>query len=202
MSQRRRAQQRRRRLHKQAKRTGQTLSQRHLALADWTLLVTNVPVALLTLEEACLLLRARWQVEVLFKRWKSLGRLDDSRSGQPWRHLGELYAKMLALRVPHWLLVLSCWQFPDRSLPQAAQTIQRSATALVLALRSCKRLRAVIVSIQRCLQTGCRITRRRKHPSTYQLLLDCSSLASWLDAYGPTDHQARPAMVRARAERA
>lgn len=172
------AEQRRRRLRRQARRKGQTVSQRHLALADWTLLVTNVPVELLTLEEALILLRARWQIELLFKLWKSLGRLDESRSDRPWRQLCELYAKMLALLVQHWLLILSCWQFPDRSLPQAAQTIQRYATSLALALRSHKRLGAVIVSIQGCLQAGCRITRRRQHPSTYQLLLDNSLLAS------------------------
>lgn len=172
------AEQRRRRLRKQAKRKGQTVSKRHLALAAWTLLVTNVPVELLTLEEALVLLRARWQIELLFKLWKSLGRLDESRSAQPWRQLCEVYAKMLALLVQHWLLVLSCWQYPDRSLAQAAQTVQRYATSLALALSCRKRLAVVIASIQRCLQTGCRITRRRKHPCTYQLLLDCSSLVS------------------------
>jgi hypothetical protein len=140
--------------------------------------VTNVPVDLLTLDEALILLRARGPLELLFKLWKSLGRLDDSRSAQPWRQLGELYAKMLALLVQHWLLVLSCWQYPDRSLTQAAQTIQRYATSLALALRSLQRLQEVIASIQQCLQTGCRITRRRKHPCTYQLLLDCSLLVS------------------------
>jgi len=171
------AQQRRRRLRKQARRKGQTPSQRHLALADWTVLVTNVPADLLSLDEALVLLRTRWQIELLFKLWKSLGRLDASRSAQPWRQLCEVYAKMLALLVQHWLLLLSCWEYPDRSLMQAAQTIQRYATRLSLALRSCKRLGEVIVSIQQCLQTGCRITRRRKHPSTYQLLLDHSSLA-------------------------
>jgi hypothetical protein len=172
------AQQRRRRLRKQARRKGQTLSPRYLALADWTLLVTNVPVELLTLEEALVLMRVRWQIELLFKLWKSVGRLDESRSAQPWRTLCEVYAKMLALLVQPWLLVLSCWQFPDRSLMQAAQTIQRYATSLALALKASRRLREVIASIQHCLQTGCRITRRRQHPSTYQLLLDCSTLAS------------------------
>jgi hypothetical protein len=171
------AQARRRRLRQAARRKGQTLSPRHLALAAWTLLVTSVPVEALSVEEALVLMRARWQIELLFKLWKSLGRLDESRSAQPWRQLCELYAKMLALLVQHWLLLLSCWEYPDRSLMQAAQTIQRYATSLALALRSCKRLGEVIVSIQQCLQTGCRITRRRKHPSTYQLLLDRNSLA-------------------------
>jgi len=172
------AEQRRRRLRQEAKRKGQTVSKRTLALAAWTLLVTNVPSDLLTLEEALVLLRTRWQIELLFKLWKSLGRLDESRSTKPWRQLCELYAKMLALLVQHWLLILSCWQYPDRSLTQAAQTIQRYATSLALALGCLTRLREVITNIQCCLQTGCRITRRRKHPSTYQLVLDCHSLAN------------------------
>lgn len=172
------AEQRRRRLRQEARRKGQTLSKRHLALAAWTLLVTNVPCEGLTLEEALVLLRARWQIELLFKLWKSLGRLDESRSAKPWRQLCELYAKMLALLVQHWLLIFSCWQYPDRSLTQAAQTIQRYATSLALALACPCRLAEVIINIQRCLQTGCRISRRRKHPSTYQLLLDGSPFAA------------------------
>ncbi len=171
------AEQRRRRLRQEAKRKGQTASQQHLALAAWTILVTSVPSDLLTLEEALVLLRARWQIELLFKLWKSLGRLDESRSAKPWRQMCELYAKMLALLVQHWLLVLSCWQYPDRSLTQAAQTIQRYATALALALACSHRLAEVMTSLQSCLQTGCRISRRRKHPSTYQLLLDSCPLA-------------------------
>lgn len=170
------AEQRRRRLRQEAQRKGQAVSQRHLALAAWTILVTNVPPHLLSIEEALVLLRARWQIELLFKLWKSLGRLDASRSAKPWRQVCELYAKMLALLIQHWLLVLGCWQYPDRSLTQAAQTIQRYATALALALDCLIRLGEVITNLQQCLQTGCRITRRRKHPSTYQLLLDCPSL--------------------------
>lgn len=171
------AEQRRRRLRQEAKRKGQTVSQPHLALAAWTILVTSVPSDLLTLEEALVLVRARWQIELLFKLWKSLGRLDESRSAKPWRQMCELYAKMLALLVQHWLLVLSCWQYPDRSFFQAAQTIQRYATALALALVCSRRLAEVMTSIQSCLQTGCRISRRRKHPSTSQLLLDCCPFA-------------------------
>ena len=170
------AEQRRRRLRQEAKRKGQAVSQRHLALAAWTILVTSVPSELLTVEEALVLLRARWQIELLFKLWKSLGRLDESRSAKPWRQMCELYAKMLALLVQHWLLVLSCWTYPDRSWFQAAQTVQRYATALALALPCLHRLGEVITSLQRCLQMGCRITRRRKHPSTYQLLLEPPAL--------------------------
>lgn len=172
------AEQRRRRLRQEAQRKGQSLNKRTLALAAWTLLVTNLPVEWRSIEEALVLQRARWQIEWLFKLWKNLGRLDESRSAKPWRQLCELDTQMLALLVQHWLLVLSWWQYPDRSLTQAAQTIQRYATSLALALPHLKRLAVVITSIQRCLQAGCRITRRRKQPSTYQLLLEEASSGS------------------------
>jgi hypothetical protein len=167
------AEARRQRLREEAKRKGQSVSARRLALAAWTLLVTNVPASLLSLEEALVLARARWQIELLFKLWKDQGLLDESRSQKRWRRLCELYAKLLGLVIQHWLLVLTCWQHPDRSLRQAAQTIRRYATALALALPQAKRLALLLRQLQACLRVGCRITKRRKAPSTYQLLLAC-----------------------------
>jgi hypothetical protein len=58
------ANQRRRRLHTDARRRGRTPSAAQLAGADWTLLVTSVPAALLAVREALVLARARWQVEI------------------------------------------------------------------------------------------------------------------------------------------
>jgi hypothetical protein len=54
------ANERRRKLRVEAKRRGQTVSKVRLALADWTIYVTNVPVDLLSLEEALVLARVRW----------------------------------------------------------------------------------------------------------------------------------------------
>jgi hypothetical protein len=164
---------RRKRLHEQARRKGQAVSARRLALADWTLLVTNVPTPRLSVEEALLLVRARWQIELLFKLWKDQGLLDESRSRKPWRRLCEFYAKLLGLVLQHWLLVLACWRFPDRSLRQAAQTVRRYATAVALALPQATRLAHALHQLCTCLHVGCRITKRRKAPSTYQLLLTC-----------------------------
>jgi hypothetical protein len=171
------AQQRRKHVREDAQRKGHAVSQRRLVLAEWTLLVTNAPAALLSAAEALVLVRARWQVELLFKLWKSHGLLDESRSAKPWRRLCELYAKMLALLVQHWLLILSCWRYPNRRLVQAAQTIQRFATALALELMRPKRLAVVICKLQECLRVGCRITKRKATPATYQLLLASTEVA-------------------------
>jgi hypothetical protein len=166
------ADQRRRKLRAAARRKGKAVSAARLALAAWTILVTNVPPELLTLREAMVLARTRWQIELLFKLWKSHGRIDESRSAKPWRVLCEVYAKLLALVVQHWLFLVSCWAYPDRSLAKAAQTVRKHALHLASAFGNAVHLNRAIATIQRCLTAGCRMNRRRKAPNTYQLLLD------------------------------
>ena len=81
------ADRRRQRLHTDARRRGQAVSQERLRLAGWTIFVTNVPTELLSLREALVIARTRWQIELLFKLWKDHAKLDESRSQKPWRIL-------------------------------------------------------------------------------------------------------------------
>ncbi len=67
------ADQRRRRLRQAHRDKGKVPSPRTLALLTWTIAITTVPAEQLTLAEALVLLRARWQIELLFKLWKSHG---------------------------------------------------------------------------------------------------------------------------------
>jgi hypothetical protein len=162
--------QRRRRLYADARRRGSRPSTASLTLAAWTILITNVPAERLNVQEALIVARTRWQIELLFKLWKSHGRLDESRSDKPWRILCEVYAKLLAMLVQHWILVVCCWQYPDRSLTKAAQTIRRLALHLACVLRTADQLIAAVTIIADCLSIGCRINKRKKEPHTYQLL--------------------------------
>lgn len=168
------AAERRRKLRAEAKREGRTPSAAKLAQADWTILVTNVPAELLSLREALVLARARWQIELLFKLWKSHGGIDRRRSAKPARVLCELYAKLLAMVVQHWLLLVGCWAYPDRSLVKASQTIRKLALALADAVGHPDRLLAAIAVLRRCFAAGARINRRKAAPHTYQLLLALS----------------------------
>jgi hypothetical protein len=170
------ADERRRRLRAVARKKGRMVSARRLALAAWTMLVTNVPSDRLTVREALVLGRARWQIELLFKLWKSHGRVDESRSLKPWRILCEVYAKLLAMGVQHWLFLVSCWAYPHRSLTKAAQTVQKHALHVASAFGRLPSLVRAITTVQRCLAAGCRMNRRKKHPNTYQLLLEATSL--------------------------
>ncbi len=166
------ADQRRRRLRAQARRRGRTPSALSLAWCAWTIFLTNVPPALLSLREALVLATARWQVELLFKLWKSHGQIDESRSRKPWRVLTEVFAKLLAMVVQHWLVLTGCWAYPDRSLVKAAQTVRQHALHLASTLACPLWLEQAIGVIHRCLAAGCRLNRRKTRPNTYQFLLD------------------------------
>ena len=164
---------RRRRLKRAAKVRGKTASPQALAWADWTLLITNVPPEQLQPGEALILAACRWQIELLFKLWKSQARLDESRSAKPWRQLTELYAKLLGVLIQHWIWLLGCWQHIDRSLVKAAQIVQKFAERLAACLSHLPDLSQQLEKLQRRLSHVGRLNKRHKQPATFQTLLAC-----------------------------
>jgi hypothetical protein len=100
-------------------RAGRRLARLRKQRLLWTVLLANVPTRLLSLEEALEIGRARWQIELLFKLWQSQGRIDASTSARPHRVLCELYAKLVAMIIQHWVLLVSGSEQVDRSLVKA-----------------------------------------------------------------------------------
>jgi hypothetical protein len=145
-------------------------SRARLQLLDWTIVVTNVPSSLLSAEEALVLLRCRWQMELLWKLWKQLSHLDTWRSAKAERILTEILAKLLACLFQHWLTVLGCWQRPDRSLVKAHQVVAWMAPALAFALAGAWPVEEVIGRCATVMAQCCGMTMRRKHPNTFQYL--------------------------------
>jgi hypothetical protein len=165
------AAQRRAKIREDARRRHQKVSAECLALADWTLLVTHVPRVLLSLTEALVLLRIRWQIELLFKLWKSVGLIDEWRTGNSQRILCEIYAKLIGVIIQNWLLLTDFWALPDKSWTKAAQVVRAGVALLESAVVGVLTWEAAITQLQRGLQAGCRMNSRRVKPNAYQLLL-------------------------------
>jgi len=171
------AAERRRRIKEQARSRGQKISRDRLQLADWTLLVTNTTATLLSLDESLLFARLRWQIELLFKLWKSKGQIATWRTQKPWRILCELYAKLIAMVFQHWFFLLGNWSLPDRSWLKAANTVRQHAIALAVALPSRTQLLRSLRVLAKCLAKGCRINKSRAAPRHYQLLMNVTDVA-------------------------
>lgn len=165
---------RRRKVRREAQKKGRAPSKARLALVDYNVYVTNVPEKMLNLQEALVLARARWQIEILFRLWKSHGKVDRWRSRDVWRILTEVYAKLLGLLIEHSLMLLGCWRFPNRSLSRAAATPAKFALMLASAVSRPQRLQEAIELVVACIGSNSRMHHRRKTPYAYQLLLDPS----------------------------
>ena len=157
-------------LSRQGSKKGYTPSPQRIALCRWNVYITNLPSTLLTVKEAQALIRLRWQIELLFKQWKSQGQLDKSRSGRPERILVELFAKMLALVIQHWILTRCCWRFANRSLTRASRAVQCLAGAMAAAWRNATQLAGLLDQIARALNKTGRVDRRRQQPSAFQVI--------------------------------
>jgi len=112
----------------------------------------------------------RWQIELLFKLWKSQGRVDEWRTTNPERILCEVYAKLLALVCQHWLIVACGWSDPERSLFKAAQVMRSSVVEIVRAFTSAAHLLTVLQAVERVLKRFARLNKRRASPATAQRL--------------------------------
>jgi hypothetical protein len=178
------ANRRRQRLRKRAADQGTQPSRAQLALCAWAVFLTNVPAPAAadgtapaaaptaTAAELGVLARARWQLELLFKLWKSVGRADESRSAKPWRIVCEVYGKLIAAVLRHWFTVAGCWRRAGRSCWKAAKAVQAHAAGLAAALHCLSQLTGVVRAILRRMESAARMNKRRKNPATFQLLED------------------------------
>jgi len=146
------------------------ISERVLALMKWTLVVTNVPASMLTAPQAFVLLHARWQIELLFKLWKQDALVDEWTTCKPWRILCEVYAKLIAVVIQHWVLLLSCWDDPHRSLTAVAEVLREQVPLVVQGLCKQVPLQRTLRLMVQCVQGGCSIVQRSTRFSTSRLL--------------------------------
>ncbi len=164
------AEERRERLRVTASRKQQALSAERLALCAWSVYVTNLSPEQLTLMEALALVRARWQIELLFKLWKSHAQLATSRSQRPQRVHAELFAKLIGVVLQHWLILTAAWGEPARSLVKLAQVARAHVVNLASHRATRDQLQHELTVLRRCLRAGTRINTRATDPHTYQLL--------------------------------
>jgi hypothetical protein len=127
---------RRRKAKDNARRKGRTLSTQKLAWLEWSIYITNVPAAMLALRQVVLIYTLRWQIELLFKLWKSEAQLDRVAGKRRERTLCEIYAKLIGMVVFHYLTAPVRWAERELSPTKALQTFRRHALEFAQALGS------------------------------------------------------------------
>lgn len=111
------------RLRRKAKRKQRTLSRQALAAAGYVFVWTTVPAEVLSAVEVLTLYRVRWQIELAFKRMKSimgLGHLPKwaETSARAWIH-GKLLIALLIERLLDEAQAISPWGYRLVAAPQS-----------------------------------------------------------------------------------
>jgi Transposase DDE domain len=90
---------RRRAAKKKAKKKGYTPSKAHLALLAWNLFITNVPSTIWSSPTVVKAYPVRWQIELIFKSWKSYCHLAAINAKKADTVLCYLYGRMLLILI-------------------------------------------------------------------------------------------------------
>jgi hypothetical protein len=163
------ANRRRQKVLAESRRKGRTPSHARLAWCDWMVLVTDLGPDKLTWHEAVALYRARWQIELLFKLWKSHGLIAELTGSTLEQQMVRFWSRLLAVLLQHWLLLISAWGEMAHSFTKVAYTIRTFAHVVASVLRSRSNLRAILADLRNLLACVARQNKRRK-PGTWQLL--------------------------------
>lgn len=129
---------RRRYIRYRAKRKCQTPSKARLRLAGWNLYITNIEAHQLTPKQICAIVGIRWQIELMFKAFKSIGKLQDSVSEKPYRILSEIYAKLIALLIQHAIMLGAGYRHIQQSFIKTAKYIAGYARLLTVSFHHSK----------------------------------------------------------------
>jgi hypothetical protein len=104
------ARKRRKKIRVRAKREGYIPSKNTLYLANWNIFITNADEEMLTPEQILALYPLRWEIELVFKLWKSTCHINCVRTENVYRMLSELYARLIGIVVNSYLF------YPQRNL--------------------------------------------------------------------------------------
>ena len=112
-----------RKLRKEATRRGKQPKPRTLEFARYVIVFTTFPEAGFTAAEVLEWYRTRWQVELVFKRFKSLAQLGhlpkyDDESAKAWLY-GKLLVALLVEKLIHHATAVSPWGYRVEAIPAA-----------------------------------------------------------------------------------
>jgi hypothetical protein len=155
---------------------GRTPTAEALELAGWLILVTNAPAAWLPLPLGGSLYRLRWQIELVFKQFKSVLRLDWVPGANPYRLLCEVWGRLLAgllLFFWHRHVNAICWATHQReiSFAKLARHLQQQGQLLAWTLfRDADQWKQVLAQIWHMVMKLARKELQRSRKTTWEHL--------------------------------
>ena len=166
---------RRRYIRRRAKRKAETPSKALLRLAGYNLYITNIEAHQLTPKQICVIVGIRWQIELMFKSFKSISKLHVSRSQKPYRMLSEIYAKLIAILIQHAVMLAAGYRHIQHSFIKTAKHIAGYAKLLTVSFhRSKTALRKTLRTIKPSFENGGTFQRSTGKNTTFRRIQEAT----------------------------
>ena len=141
-----------RKTSKQARSTGNNVTEKFKTRAKLNIIVTNVPIEILKSEDVRKIYSLRWQIELIFKTWKSLVTIDEFNTNNIHRFESQLYGKLiwiiLTITLFNWVQQqLKTYKNRLCSLWKFIRLIQSVPEQLIKAINCFKEFNALIKNI-------------------------------------------------------
>jgi hypothetical protein len=88
---------RRRKIRKEAQKKSRKIGETYLALQDFSIYITNVPCEVWSYEIIGTIYRIRWQIELVFKQWKQLFRINVMKGSRAERIRCLVYGRLIMI---------------------------------------------------------------------------------------------------------
>ncbi len=88
---------RKKNLYKNAEKRNCKPTKISLLLCNWNIFITNVPQKKLSIKEVIAFYKIRWTIELLFKQFKSIIKINDSNHKNKYRLQCEIYGKLIVI---------------------------------------------------------------------------------------------------------
>lgn len=158
---------RRRKAKRKARKNGQTCSAAYLSLQSWDLYLTNLPPEW-TSQDIQNLYRLRWQIELVFRSWKSQFHLAEFGQWRIERVLCQLYAHLIGCVLS--LALTTSWRCRDETEYSPVKLLQLLQQHFLLLWHDL--IRPFHCSLEETFQRFARKDKRKKVPSTFFLFMD------------------------------
>lgn len=164
---------RRRKAKKKMRQNGKTCSAAYLAILAWDILITNLSATDWALSQIFDLYPIRTQIEWIFRVWKS--QLQVHFFGKNWRTervLCQLYAHLIGILLCHRLTAGWLWHHKhEHSFSKCVHIIRHRIERLILCVkRQWYGIHSWIHRLEDSFRQFGRKTKRKKEPSTFQIL--------------------------------
>lgn len=161
--------QRRKRVKQRDSKRQKKSSEQKESLLGWSIYITNASAEQLTGAEVAIMIRVRWQIELLFKLWKGHMKIDEWKTENEWRILCEIYAKLIACIIQHWLMIAGGIHALDKSMVRAIEPIRHLVWGLAFSLANrLSMVDCLIEQIANILAQTCPLDSSSTSLTTYQ----------------------------------